>query len=230
MTDQPANPNVFALISAYRRISLQARISKAGIAKLASRIDNVKILAMLLATMLGDLARDNYYSVAMLFDGVYMALIVEEELVIVESETGQVQDIVRFNKGVLGVASFRDLLVVFFRSKRIDFYRVIKTGSTKLLWKTLDVWPIQKLPNWHVFPEKYRISISGMLYLIDNEFKLWNADLNKLNELKASESCHFFEIGHDVVDPTLGWNNKDIYYLTEEGTVMINKKSFADWI
>ena len=224
MTDQPANPNVFALISTYRCMPSQECISKAGIAKLASAIDSIYLSTMLPAELPIDLDEGDYYSIAMLFDGIYMALIVDVSMVVVESVSGQIKDTFKFDNGVLGVGSFRDLLIVFYKSKRIDFYRMATTGSTELLWKTLDVCPIERLPDWFVFSEKYRISTSGILYLIDNDFKLWMADLNKLGKLKDSGSCPFFEVNQNVIDLTLGWNKMDICYLTEEGNMIINKK------
>ena len=216
--------NEFFLISAYRRMPSQACISKAGMAKLASAIDSSQLASMLPAELPVELDVGDYYSIAMLFDGVYMALMVDDSMVVVESVSGQIKDTFQFDNDVLGVGSFRDLLIVFYKSKRIDFYRVATTGSTELLWKTLDVCPIEKLPDWFVFSEKYRISTSGILYLIDNDFKLWMADLNKIGELKDSGSCPFFEVNQNVIDLTLGWNKMDICYITEEGNLIINKR------
>lgn len=218
--------NEFELIVAYKKLPTNIVCKTARWMKKISALLELRTVSSMLPEEKGEeLSQENYYSLAYPEDPNLPALlVVEDDVVSVDRETFAVQHSEgEFGSELLGVATFKDVLVLFFRTPRIDFYTM--KGGLKKLWSTEFVQILYQIPDWFIFSEKYRITKHGELYFVGNEKHLWKIDLTLLDELKAKDENPFQKVDEKIVDVALSPDTVDVYYLSEDGTLKRNSKT-----
>lgn len=171
----------------------------------------------------------NYYTITMPDDQrLPLLMIVEKNIVALDKRSHKILRVTESfpGQGINGLATFKNLVVIFFRQPTImvlasDLFTVLATYSKQLVEKTDG-------NLWFNFSDRYTVSKTGKLYFVDSNLELLALDLTDIDDKVQANNAKdgsIRQVATGVTNFCLTIDSKDDgYYITSQHAIHALKK------